>query len=152
MEQTPLEKAIEDQIIDPPDRMLVFLEDTDGFRQILLTHKQFKQMGDAVIYKDMGDCTCHDGKHPQAWNKGKIGEEAHNWKGGIHTRKDGYVRIRIQGKRHLLHRHVTGQVGKNSVVHHLDHNPSNNNPENLIVVKDQVEHMRIHAEERKSWS
>ncbi len=34
------------------------------------------------------------------------------------------------------------------VVHHKDHNPSNNVPENLMVLADQKEHMRQHAIER----
>lgn len=86
------------------------------------------------------------GKHPTAWNKGLVGELSHNWRGGIHKRKDGYYRIRVDGKRHLLHRHLLKDTLKDTeVVHHKDHNPSNNDPQNLEVLVNQAEHARLHA-------
>lgn len=51
-ERTPLEEALDKQFF--VDRMLVLLEGEEGFRQILLTHEQFRKVGDAVIYKDLG--------------------------------------------------------------------------------------------------
>lgn len=89
------------------------------------------------------------GKHPTAWNKGLIGELSHNWRGGIHKRKDGYVRIRINGKRHLLHRHLLAdKLNETNVVHHKDENPSNNSLENLEILPSQVEHARLHMLKR----
>jgi hypothetical protein len=83
------------------------------------------------------------GKHPVAWNKDIKGEECHNWKGGVHVRKDGYVRINIDGKRVLYHRHIlSDRLKGGNVVHHIDHNPSNNSPENLMVMENQSEHVR----------
>jgi hypothetical protein len=84
------------------------------------------------------------GRHPKAWNKGLIGEKAHNWRGGIHRRKDGYVRIRIGKERKLLHRHLLAdKLTPRKVVHHLDNNPSNNELSNLVVFKNQSEHISI---------
>jgi hypothetical protein len=89
------------------------------------------------------------GKHPVAWNKGVTGEASHNWRGGIHTRADGYVRINVNGERKLFHRHLLAdQLLPGNVVHHKDHNPSNNISDNLVVLTDQAEHMRVHANER----
>jgi|SRR3990167_1634496 len=87
------------------------------------------------------------GKHPVAWNKGLKGELSHNWKGGIHKRKDGYIRIRIDGKRYLQHRILMQKklTDLKQIVHHLDKNPSNNNPDNLVVLENQAEHARLHA-------
>lgn len=86
------------------------------------------------------------GKHPIAWNKGLKGELSHNWKGGIHTRSDGYVRIRIDGKRKLLHRHILEELlQEGNVVHHKDGNPSNNELSNLEILKDQSTHAKLHA-------
>lgn len=86
------------------------------------------------------------GKHPKAWNKGLIGEFSHNWKGGVHKRKDGYYRIRVNGKRYLLHRFLLkDRLKKSNVVHHKDGDPSNNNLTNLVVLKSQAEHARLHA-------
>lgn len=86
------------------------------------------------------------GKHIPAWNKGIMGDECHNWKGGVHKRKDGYVRININGERKLLHRHLLGVEDKKKVVHHKDHNPSNNSIENLMIFDNQSEHVRFEKE------
>lgn len=83
------------------------------------------------------------GKHPIAWNKGLIGQNCHNWKGGIHQREDGYVRINVKGTRKLLHRHILqDKLKANNVVHHIDHNPSNNEINNLMVFESQSEHVK----------
>lgn len=47
MKQTPLEAQLEQEIY--VDRLLVFLEDKDGFRQVILTPEQFKKVSDACI-------------------------------------------------------------------------------------------------------
>ena len=88
------------------------------------------------------------GKHPKAWNKGKKGELDSNWKGGLHPRKDGYFRINLHGERKLYHRYLLekeGQDIKNKIVHHIDHNPSNNNLDNLMVFNNQSEHVKYEA-------
>lgn len=83
------------------------------------------------------------GKHPNAWNKGIKGEKSHNWKGGIHKRKDGYVRININGERILYHRYLLNEkITDTDVVHHIDHNPSNNSIENLMIFNSQSEHIK----------
>lgn len=51
-EQTPFEEAIELEI--SVTRLLVLLECDDGFRQVLLTHDQFRKVGDCVIHEDKG--------------------------------------------------------------------------------------------------
>ena len=86
------------------------------------------------------------GVHKVSWNKDKKGEMAHNWKGGVHKRKDGYVRVSINGKRYLQHRLVVKDriTDRYQVVHHIDGNRSNNSPSNLMVVKNQAEHARLH--------
>lgn len=83
------------------------------------------------------------GKHRVAWNKGKIGDNCHNWRGGLHKRKDGYFRININGVRYLYHRYILG-INDDKVVHHLDKNKSNNLIENLVVCKNQSEHIKKH--------
>jgi len=86
------------------------------------------------------------GKHHIAWNKDIKGEKCHNWKGGLHKRKDGYYRININGERKLYHRHLLG-LDKGKVVHHKDHNPSNNSIDNLMVFENQTEHVKFEANE-----
>jgi len=91
------------------------------------------------------------GKHPVAWNKGLKGEESHNWRGGVSKRKDGYMRINIDGERHLLHRYLLkDKVKEGNVVHHKDNNPSNNKISNLEVLQNQSEHARKHSLTRRA--
>lgn len=79
-----------------------------------------------------------------AWNKGLFGDKSPNWKGGLTQRKDGYFRIRVNGKRYLYHRYLLKDKLKDkNVVHHLDHNPSNNNLENLKIMENQSEHVKF---------
>lgn len=86
------------------------------------------------------------GKHRIAWNKGQKGSSCFNWRGGIHARKDGYIRINIDGKRHLLHRYLLKKALKTgNVIHHKDKNPSNNSLENLVIMNSQAEHAHLHA-------
>jgi hypothetical protein len=80
------------------------------------------------------------------WNDEHKGEKNPNWKGGLHTRADGYVRINIKGKRTLLHRHIlANQLKDDNVIHHKDRNPSNNSIDNLEILKNQSEHAKLHA-------
>ena len=68
---------------------------------------------------------------------------------GFPTYEDdnGYLRFEDTGQ--LVHRAVAQKklgryLSYNEVVHHLDMNKKNNNPENLYVCRDQNEHERLH--------
>lgn len=47
MKQSPLEDSLEREIY--AERLLLFLEHEDGFRQVMLNGAQFKQVSDAII-------------------------------------------------------------------------------------------------------
>lgn len=75
-------------------------------------------------------------------------------------RKDGYLLAyapehpsAVHG-RVLEHRLIMeGIIGRRllpeEVVHHIDGNPSNNAPENLLLLPSQSAHMKLHAEQRR---
>lgn len=63
---------------------------------------------------------------------------------------------RFNGSNELVHRWAAekklGRKLRNGeVVHHKDRNKLNNNPDNLYVCKNQVEHDRIHEFDRKRF-
>lgn len=90
------------------------------------------------------------GKHPLAWNKGQKGSLSPNWKGGLSRRKDGYYRVNVNGERILLHRYLMGdKLKKGQIVHHKDHNPSNNDLSNLEILESQSVHASLHGHLRK---
>ena len=77
---------------------------------------------------------------------GKVGKLNPLFKGGRYVRKDGYVRLNIDGKRILEHRLVLKTCGKNIdslIVHHKNRNKSDNSIENLEILT-QSEHIKEH--------
>lgn len=60
-------------------------------------------------------------------------------------RKDGYVRVARAGKRVYLHREIAG-AREGQEVHHLDENPSNNVPDNLVLTTPGEHKALFHAE------
>lgn len=84
------------------------------------------------------------GKSLVPWNKGKVKSEGWRVK-----QTSGYTRIiRPGGKFEYEHRNKV-KAPKGLVVHHKDHNKSNNNPDNLQVMT-QSEHSKLHWRERNA--
>lgn len=92
------------------------------------------------------------GKHLFLSGKNNI-----NWKGGITINSSGYVLIRVHKNHHLanrngyayLHRLVAEQklgrrLMKNEVIHHIDRDKQNNEPENIRITKSIFHHMVNH--------
>lgn len=98
-------------------------------------------------------------KNPQF---GKKEEDTANWKGGIRTRKDGYITVvkpewwttRESYGHIFLHHYIyciennMTSIPKGFVVHHIDEDITNNTIENLQMLS-LSEHMKLHAELRK---
>lgn len=69
----------------------------------------------------------------------------------------GYRYVSIGGKKTAVHRLTAARtLGRGltsaDIVHHIDEDPLNNDPQNLIVIT-RAEHMRLHARpQRRRWS
>lgn len=80
--------------------------------------------------------------------------QGHNRRGkGNGWIEQGHRYISVDGKRIAEHRFVVEQrlgrsLGSNEVVHHIDHDGLNNDPDNLIVMSPG-EHMRLHRLQKK---
>jgi len=84
------------------------------------------------------------------------GNKNPNWKGGRDIRNGGYILICIENhprrdKRGYVREHILimeQKLGRyltaEEVVHHIDGNPSNNNPINLMLFPNQNEHASYH--------
>ncbi len=74
---------------------------------------------------------------------------------GFSVANGGYVEIRSKNGRKRHHRHVMEQaLGRklkpNEVVHHIDHDRTNNEPENLMIFQSHAEHNDYHKAELRS--
>ena len=87
------------------------------------------------------------------------GKRSRNWRGGRHVKSDsGHVLLHIpdhpdaNGHGYVQeHRLIAaGTIGRllrpGEVVHHINGNPADNSPENLMVLSSQSEHMRVHMD------
>ena len=70
----------------------------------------------------------------------------------------GYRYVSRGGRKIALHRLIVEEregrrLSSNEVVHHVDRNPLNNDPDNLVVLS-RAEHQRLHTSgaKRKRWS
>jgi hypothetical protein len=87
--------------------------------------------------------------------RGKIGENANHWKGGIwKPGGSGYEMTRSGGKRNYRHRVIAENLLRreliaNEEVHHVDMNRKNNNPSNLIVIESK-NHLSLHRAMKKN--
>lgn len=73
------------------------------------------------------------------------------WKGGIKHRPDGYQRDSATDKyihRQVMEKHLGRKLRKNEQIHHINHNPSDNRLENLLLTKNG-EHIKLYHNDHK---
>jgi hypothetical protein len=85
----------------------------------------------------------------------KAGAEANNWKGGRRIDDRGYVHIWTGPHTTKLEHHILAEkalghaLPPGAVVHHVNENPSNNGPGNLVICQDDTYHKLLHARKRR---
>ena len=85
----------------------------------------------------------------------KFGKETSRWKGGRTITSEGYVLIRnnkhpanrrgyVAEHRLVMEKHIGRYLTKEEVVHHKDHNKENNDINNLMLLPNNSEHLKMH--------
>jgi len=98
--------------------------------------------------------------HYDVWNKGKeffqIAMEKHPaWKGGKTNNGNGYITVREKSRitklehRLVMEKYIGRKLTKEEVVHHIDENRKNNHISNLMLFKNNSEHIKHHAKLRR---
>lgn len=98
-------------------------------------------------HKGLGFCS----RHYQAFKKtgNPLGCKTKRPGGMGNMRHDGYIRYSGKLEHRLVVESALGiTLLETDIVHHVDGNPSNNDPKNLLVCKSIADHMLIHKEER----
>lgn len=77
------------------------------------------------------------------------GENNPNWKNGC-IDKDGYHIVRrnnvlVRVHREIIEQKIGRKLKKNEIVHHWDENKSNNDPDNLCLMRSRAAHNRLHG-------
>jgi len=87
-----------------------------------------------------------------------------NWQGGKVKRKDGYVMLKLpthpnksksgyfMEHRAVMENNLGRLLDNTEIVHHLDGDRTNNNIENLQLLKNKKEHMILHNNQLKADS
>lgn len=96
-------------------------------------------------------CTHYERQRRTGSTGGAIGPYAS--RGSGHARKDGRVMLTIRGKKKLQHIAIAeAALGKplppGAEVHHVDENPSNNAPGNLVICPSAAYHKLLHQRQR----
>lgn len=93
-----------------------------------------------------------------------VGPNSPTWKGGRIRDVDGYIRVYRPDHAHAFasgyaHEHVVvaaeplgGRLPPGAVVHHANGDRADNRPENLVVLDDHSEHMKLHHREGRRES
>lgn len=92
--------------------------------------------------------------------RGSKGEKNGNWKGGKHTRSDGYIMVRVgTDKYELEHRvvmanHIGRDLLPNEQVHHINHQRNDNRIENLelTTISDHIKDHHAPKKDLSTWT
>jgi hypothetical protein len=102
-----------------------------------------------VLYRRLKALGVARRSNSQAHKGLQVGEKNPYWKGGKRLDTAGYVFVRRGGVEVREHRVVAERIMGRSlyegeVVHHKNHDRSDNRPENLEVIASHSEHMKAH--------
>ncbi len=80
----------------------------------------------------------------QRWKRNGVLQPQRRAKGTGSFDQQGYKIHCVNGKKYREHRLIAG-AKPGQLVHHIDENPYNNDPDNLLILEGQKEHAQYHG-------
>jgi transposase-like protein len=109
------------------------------------------------IQRTLCECGCGATTNFDSSGRPRRFMKGHNRRGqGEGWFEQGHWFIQHNGERRALHRVIVEEregrrLASDEIVHHVDGDPLNNQPENLVILT-RAEHIQLHLKRRKRWS
>lgn len=94
-----------------------------------------------------GVCNVH---YQRFYHTGQYERKMKNWHAGSYRHEQGYIREHVGNNKYrmqhvlIAERALGKRLPKGSVVHHVNGDPADNTPTNLVVCPDQDYHLLLH--------
>lgn len=116
--------------------------------------KQFEKPVHKILEKNFCSRNCHMKYMNAELNPARMTEETRKKLSAARLKPDrkGYKKVNgVHEHRTVAETMLGRKLKRGEVVHHIDRDKSNNNPENLMVFSSQLEHAKWHAEHDPEW-
>lgn len=140
------------KVVLPDEELCELVEDYAQSKTAVQDFSKKKGISINTVYRILRDAGAEIRSGGEANSGTQVAENNPNWKGGITQDGSGYIVERDEdGKQRRQHRlvmerHLGRKLTPDEVVHHKNHDRSDNRIENLELYSSHSEHMKEHSD------